>query len=63
MKRIYKLEREKKFINKNIFICITCGSEKISHSDYTVSCQECGALNFYEVATIGWWMQRYLWNA
>ncbi len=53
MKIIYKHEKEKKFINKNIFICITCGSDKISHSEYTVSCQECGALNFMRWQVLG----------
>jgi len=53
MKLNYKISKEKKFVNKDIFICINCGSDNISHSDYTLHCNECDSLNFYEVAVIG----------
>ena len=53
MKPNYKISKEKKFVNKDIFICINCGSDKISHNDYTLYCNECESLNFYEVAIIG----------
>jgi len=53
MKINYKISKEKKFVNKDIFICISCGSDNISYNDYTLHCNECDSLNFYEVAVIG----------
>jgi len=47
------IQKEKKFVNKNIIICISCGNEKISHSQFTIHCKNCGSLNFYEVAAYG----------
>lgn len=47
-----KIQKEKKFVNKDVFICIHCGSDQISHSDYTLHCSECDSLNFYEVAIV-----------
>jgi len=47
------IRMEKKLVNRDIFICISCGSENISHNDYTLHCNECDSLNFYEVAVIG----------
>ena len=45
--------KEKKFVTKRIRICISCGSEKTTNSDFTVYCSDCGALNFYEVESDG----------
>ena len=45
--------KEKKLVNKDIFICINCGSDNVSHSDYTLHCNDCVSLHFYEVAVIG----------
>ncbi len=53
MKSNYNIPKEKKFVNNGIFICIQCGSDKISHNDYTLYCNECESLHFYEVAVIG----------
>ena len=53
MKSNYKIPKEKKFVNNHIFICIKCGSDNISHNDYTLYCHECESLNFYEVAIVG----------
>ena len=47
------IRMEKKLVNKDIFICINCGSDNISHSDYTLHCDDCDSLHFYEVAVIG----------
>ena len=49
----FKNQKEKKFVHKDILICISCGSEKISHFDFTIYCKNCGDLNFYEVAYYG----------
>ena len=53
LKNQFMVRKEKKLVNNNIFICIKCGSDKISHNDYTLYCNECKSLNFYEVAVIG----------
>jgi len=53
IKNQFMVKKEKKLVNKDIFICISCGSENISHNDYTLHCNECEALHFYEVAVIG----------
>ena len=52
LKNQFMERKKKKLVNKDIFICISCGSENISHNDYTLYCNECKALNFYEVAII-----------
>ncbi len=49
LQKIYKLVKEKKFVTKQIQICINCGSANISRNQYTLYCKDCGALNFYEV--------------
>ncbi len=53
MKTTEKRLKPKKFTGNLMRICITCGSEKISHIDFTIYCKNCGALNFYEVAHYG----------
>ena len=52
LQKIYKGLKEKKFVTKQIQICINCGSANISRNQYTLHCNDCGTLNFYEVA---WW--------
>ncbi len=49
----FKNQKEKKFVHKDIVICISCGSENISHIDFTIYCKNCGSLNFFEVAPYG----------
>ncbi len=49
LQKIYKLVKEKKFVTKQIQICINCGSANISRNQHTLYCKDCGALNFYEV--------------
>jgi len=49
LQKIYKLLKEKKFVTKQIQICINCGSANISSNQYTLYCKDCGTLNFYEV--------------
>ena len=41
------------FVGNLIRIRLTWGSKKISSNKYTILCKDCGALNFYEVETIG----------
>lgn len=48
MKTIYKTLKPKKLVGKQIKICIRCGNDKISTSDFTIVCNVCDALNFYE---------------
>jgi len=49
----FKNQKEKKFVHKEIVICISCGSEKILHIDFTIYCKNCGSLNFYEAGPYG----------
>ena len=49
MPRNNKQTKEKKFVRKQIQICINCGSSNTDSSDFTLYCNDCGALNFYEV--------------
>ena len=49
-KNQFMIRKEKKLVNKDIFICINCGSDNISHNDYTLHCDNCYSLHFYEVA-------------
>ncbi len=53
LKNQFMERKKKKLVNKDIFICINCGSDNISHNDYTLHCNECDSLHFYEVAIIG----------
>ena len=53
LKKQFRVRKGKKFVNTDIFICISCGSDNISHNDYTLYCNECKAMHFYEVAIIG----------
>jgi len=48
MKQQIKLFKEKKFLKKDIKICISCGGDELSLSKYTLHCRQCGHLNFYE---------------
>ncbi len=48
MKVISKTLKPKKFVVKEIRICLICGSNKISSNKFTIYCKDCGALNFYE---------------
>jgi len=48
MKQSIQTFKPKKFVGKLLRICFTCGSEKISLNEFTVSCQACGTLNYYE---------------
>ncbi len=52
-KNQFMVKKEKKLVNKDIFICISCGGDNISHNDYTLHCNDCDSLNYYEVAVIG----------
>ncbi len=40
--------KEKSFAAKLVSICLNCGSTKIIHNQYTIFCNDCGALNFFE---------------
>ena len=46
---IFKKFKTKKNLIENILICISCGSDDVVRSKYTLHCQKCGYLNFYEV--------------
>ena len=50
---VYKIAKERKFVNQKIMICVFCGSDEISHNNYTIHCKSCDRINFYEVAVIG----------
>ncbi len=53
LKNQFMVRKDKKLVNKDIFICISCGSDNISHNDYTLHCDDCDSLHFYEVVVIG----------
>ena len=53
LKNQFMVRRKKQLTNKDIFICINCGSDNISQNDYTLHCNECDSLYQYEVAVIG----------
>jgi len=53
LKNRFMVRKEKKLVNNDIIICINCGSDNISHNDYTLHCNDCGSLHFYEVTVIG----------
>ncbi len=48
LQEINKRFKEKKFVKKQIQICINCGSKNASFNQFTLYCNDCGALNFYE---------------
>ncbi len=48
MQKYLKRFKEKLFVAKLVSICLNCGSTKITHNQYTIFCNDCGALNFYE---------------
>ncbi len=46
---IPKESNENRFVNREIKICITCGSSNICHNDTGIFCRKCGDVRQYEL--------------